>query len=119
MTNTLNTPVEALEYGLPMRVLEYALRDHSGGAGQYRGGNGIRRVYEFLVPATVTINSERRIYAPYGLHGGQSGERGQNHIIHQGDETLIGGKYTARVEPGDRVVIETPGGGGWGTEISI
>lgn len=110
MTNTRNTPVEALEYALPVRVLEYSLREGSGGAGQARGGDGIRRIYEFLVPATVTINSERRIQAPYGLAGGLSGQRGHNSV--GGREA--GGKFTGPVEPGDQVVIETPGGGGWG-----
>jgi N-methylhydantoinase B len=128
MTNTRNTPVEALESALPIRVSEYSLRDGSGGAGLHQGGDGIRRVYEFLAPATVTINSERRIYAPYGLEGGEASEPGENRIIHltpqpslhtrrEGenavDSVSVGGKYTGRVKPGDRVVIETPGGGGW------
>src|SRR5690606_36415567 len=64
MTNTLNTPVEALEYALPLRVLAYGMRKGSGGAGKYRGGDGIQRVYEFLAPAHLTINSQRRVYAP-------------------------------------------------------
>jgi N-methylhydantoinase B len=116
MTNTRNTPVEALEYALPMRVMAYGLRDHSGGAGEHRGGDGIRRVYEFRSPATVTINSERRIYAPYGLQGGEPGQQGENQLIRQQDglTTLLNGKTTFRVEPGDQVVINTPGGGGWG-----
>lgn len=116
MTNTRNTPVEALEYALPIRVIEYSLRDDSGGAGQYRGGDGIRRVYEFLAPAMVTINSERRVYAPYGLQGGKLGKPGHNQIVrtpHGGGET-VGAKHTAQVNAGDRIVIETPGGGGWG-----
>ncbi len=111
MTNTRNTPVEALEYTIPLRVLEYALRESSGGVGQQRGGDGIRRVYEFLVPATVTLNTERRIYSPYGLQGGTPGERGVNQI----NGKTVGGKYSARVQAGDRLSIETPGGGGWGT----
>lgn len=111
MTNTRNTPVEALEYTLPVRVTEYALRENSGGAGQHRGGEGIRRVYEFLAPATVTINSERRIYTPYGLEGGQPGKSGQNQVGGQS----VGAKFTGTVQPGDLVVIETPGGGGWGS----
>jgi N-methylhydantoinase B len=114
MTNTLNTPVEAIEHSLPVRVLEYRLRDDSGGAGKFRGGDGIRRVFEFLAPATITLNSERRIYAPYGLRGGEDGARGENRLVQQGVEHIIGGKFTAQVGPGDRVIIETPGGGGWG-----
>jgi N-methylhydantoinase B len=127
MTNTRNTPVEALEYALPLRVLEYALRDGSGGAGEHRGGDGIRRVYEFLSPATITVNSERRISPPYGLHGGQPGQVGINRILHidlnpdsptygNRNDHIIGGKYTVQVDAGDRVIIETPGGGGWGKE---
>jgi len=114
MTNTRNTPVEAMEYSLPVRVVGYSLRESSGGGGRYRGGDGIRRAFEFLAPATVTINSERRIYAPYGLQGGEPGRVGVNRLVHDGAETIVGSKATARVNPGDRVVIETPGGGGWG-----
>ena len=114
MSNTLNTPVEALEYSLPMRVLRYHLRDDSGGAGRQRGGDGIVREYEMLVPATITINSERRLRAPYGVNGGEPGKRGVNVIIRGGQAEPVGGKYSALVEAGDRVIIETPGGGGWG-----
>jgi len=109
MTNTRNTPVEALEYALPMRVLEYSLRKGSGGAGRHRGGDGIRRVYEFLSPATVTLNSERRIDAPYGINGGAPGQVGVNTVAQQ----QVSGKWTGQVQSGDQVVIETPGGGGW------
>ncbi|MCK4315346.1 MAG: hydantoinase B/oxoprolinase family protein, partial [Anaerolineae bacterium] len=114
MTNTRNTPVEALEYALPMRIVEYSLRDRSGGEGRHRGGDGIRRAYEFLAPVTVTINSERRIYAPYGLQGGEPGQVGSNRVVRKGVETVVGGKYTTQLNAGDRVIIETPGGGGWG-----
>jgi N-methylhydantoinase B len=110
MTNTRNTPVEALEYTLPVRVLEYCLRTDSGGAGLHRGGDGVRRVYAFLAPATVTINSERRVYAPYGLAGGEAGQPGRNQV----GATRVSGKFTGKVEAGDQVIIETPGGGGWG-----
>ncbi len=114
MSNTRNTPIEALEYALPVRVNIYRLRDGSGGAGLHRGGDGIVREYEFLVPATVTINSERRIYSPYGLQGGSSGHSGINRLIRGTEEISLGGKWTGRVQPGDRIVIESPGGGGWG-----
>jgi len=116
MTNTRNTPVEALEYALPVRVVAYSLRDGSGGKGQHCGGDGIRRAYEFLSSATVTINSERRIYAPYGLQGGGPGAVGLNRVVRGEEETVVGGKYAAHLNAGDRVIIETPGGGGWGTE---
>lgn len=117
MTNTRNTPVETLEYALPVRVREYALRPNSGGAGKNRGGEGIRRVYEFLAPAQITINSERRIYAPYGLAGGDAGDSGHNYIIHaDGQAIAISGKYSGIIQAGELVIIETPGGGGWGNQ---
>lgn len=114
MTNTRNTPVEVIEHGLPVRVTAYALRDGSGGEGRFRGGRGIRRAYEFLKGATVTVNSERRLEGPYGLCGGQDGATGINRLIQDGEERAIGGKATIYVKAGDRLVIETPGGGGWG-----
>ena len=114
MTNTRNTPVEALEYSMPMRVLTYELRDDSGGAGLHPGGSGIRREYEFLTPATVTLNTERRIKPPYGLHGGATGVRGRNLLVHKGETIEIGGKWTGTIQSGDRLIVETPGGGGWG-----
>jgi N-methylhydantoinase B len=114
MTNTRNTPVEALEPNVPVRVLQYSLRDGSGGDGRHPGGLGIYREYEFHAPATVTLNSERRRYAPYGLQGGEAGMPGVNHVISGGDETVVGAKATVQVQPGDRLIVETPGGGGWG-----
>ena len=114
MTNTLNTPVEALEPSIPVRVVAYGLRENSGGTGKFRGGDGIRRVYEFLSPATVTINSERRLRAPYGLSGGGVGRRGVNTLVRDGKAKVIGGKATFVAQVGDLLVIETPGGGGWG-----
>ncbi len=114
MTNTLNTPVEALEQELPMRVLEYSLREGSGGAGRHPGGAGIRRCYEFLHPTTVTVNSERRILAPWGLAGGAPGVPGSNRLLRAGQERDLGGKYVTEAQAGDIVIIETPGGGGWG-----
>jgi N-methylhydantoinase B len=116
MTNTRNTPVEALEQGLPVRVTEYALRQQSGGAGQHPGGEGLRRVYEFTASARITLNSERRIQQPYGLSGGQPGAAGRNQLVRvDGTVEDLGGKYTGWVYPGDHIIIETPGGGGWGT----
>ena len=114
MTNTLNTPVEALEYAYPLRVRRYGLRRGSGGAGQQRGGDGLVRDVEFLCPATVTILSERRRMAPYSLQGGEPGKQGRNLLTRQGQEQDLGGKVEARVEPGDVLSLRTPGGGGWG-----
>ncbi|MBC8098364.1 MAG: hydantoinase B/oxoprolinase family protein, partial [Armatimonadetes bacterium] len=115
MTNTLNTPVEALEAVLPLRVLAYELRAESGGLGQQRGGDGIRRTYEFLTNATVTLNTERRRRTPFGLNGGTAGRVGQN-TSKKGDIVeSLGAKAVLHALPGDVLTIETPGGGGWGT----
>ena len=118
MTNTLNTPVEALEYAYPLRVLRYALRKGSGGAGRHRGGDGLVRDVEFLSAATVTILSERRRTRPYGLQGGQAGKPGRNLLVRAGQETDLPGKCEIQVEPGDVLSLRTPGGGGWGEESS-
>jgi N-methylhydantoinase B len=114
MTNTRNTPTESIEAALPFRVTEYRLREDSGGMGQHRGGEGIRRVFEFMTPVTVTLNTERRIFAPYGLNGGASGERGANTLIRDDQSRDLGGRWTGRLLAGDRLIVETPGGGGWG-----
>lgn len=114
MSNTRNTPVEALESSFPLRVEEYSLRDGSGGRGQHQGGEGLVRRVRFLVPVDVTITSERRVHAPYGLHGGESGGPGRNTIIHNNRRTTMRGKVALRLAAGDVILIETPGGGGWG-----
>ncbi len=114
MTNTLNTPVEALERDYPVLVEKYSLRARSGGSGKFRGGEGLVRRMRFLAPVTVTILSERRRFAPYGLFGGQSGRRGQNILFRQGKKKILPGKVVLEVEPGDVIEIRTPGGGGWG-----
>jgi len=114
MTNTRNTPVEAIEKELPVQIAAYSLRQGSGGEGKYRGGEGIKRVYKFLAPAHVTINSERRIHSPYGLQGGKPGMVGNNRLIRDGITLEIEPKASLQVEPGDILVINTPGGGGWG-----
>jgi N-methylhydantoinase B len=115
MTNTLNTPIEALELAFPFRIQRYSLRANSGGAGQRRGGAGVIREYELLAPATVTMLSERRAVAPWGLAGGEPGQVGRNLLIRAGGQTEeLPSKFTVRLAPGDRLRIETPGGGGWG-----
>ena len=117
MTNTLNTPIEALELQFPMRVRRYALRRGSGGEGAYRGGDGIVREVEFLAPATVTLLTDRRRSAPYGLQGGGPGAAGENILYRNGvEEILLPSKVTFRAEPGDILRMLTPGGGGWGAE---
>lgn len=114
MTNSLNTPVEALEYAYPFRVRRYSYRTGSGGAGQYRGGDGIVREIELLDPAKVTLLTDRRVFAPYGLAGGEPGALGRSLLIRDGDETVLAGKCSIDAKAGDVIRIETPGGGGWG-----
>jgi len=114
MTNTRNTPVEALENYLPIRVNRYSLRKGSGGRGEFKGGEGIVREFEFQVPARVNILSERRKFPPYGLAGGKPGKRGKNILIRGGKRLLLGGKASFRVGPNDVLIVETPGGGGYG-----
>jgi N-methylhydantoinase B len=114
MTNTLNTSIEALEYAYPVRVRRYGLRRGSGGAGTHQGGHGLVREIEFLCPAIVTLLTERRRTAPYGLAGGEPGARGRNLLIRGGKELAQPSKTMLQVEPGDLLSMRTPGGGGWG-----
>jgi N-methylhydantoinase B len=114
MTNTLNTPVEALEYAYPFRITQYCLRQKTGGPGDFQGGEGVTREIEFLHEAQVTILSDRRQTKPYGLAGGLPGNTGRNVLIREGEETVLPGKMQLEVRAGDRLRIETPGGGGYG-----
>ncbi len=116
MSNTLNTPIEAFEYAYPMRITAYRLREHSGGTGQWRGGDGLVRQITFEVPTTVTLLTERRVTSPYGLQGGEPGVRGENRLWHEGQETLLPGKVHFQAAAGDRLTILSPGGGGWGLQ---
>jgi N-methylhydantoinase B/oxoprolinase/acetone carboxylase alpha subunit len=115
MSNTRNTPIEAIEQYLPIRIREYGIRRGSGGVGKWRGGDGIVREYEALAEISVTILSERRTFRPYGAQGGSSGEAGRNILIRDGVEQLLPAKVELRLRPGDRLRIETPGGGGYGS----
>jgi N-methylhydantoinase B/oxoprolinase/acetone carboxylase alpha subunit len=118
MTNTRDTPVEALERALPMRVRRYGLRAGSGGAGTYPGGDGIDRELELLEPATLSLVTERRASRPWGLEGGEPGAPGENWLIPQGDESgaqRLPDKCTVLLAPGDVVRLLTPGGGGYGS----
>ncbi|MEA1931771.1 MAG: hydantoinase B/oxoprolinase family protein [Euryarchaeota archaeon] len=110
MTNTLNTPIEALEAEYPLRVTRYALRPDSGGRGRYRGGHGIERQLETEVPATVSLLTERRRHRPRGVAGGEDGACGENLV----DGEPVGAKTTIEVEAGTTVTVRTPGGGGHG-----
>ncbi|MGN6187789.1 MAG: hydantoinase B/oxoprolinase family protein [Conexibacter sp.] len=110
MSNTLNTPVEALELEFPLRVTEYALRRGSGGAGRFRGGDGVVREVEALAPMTYSLLTERRRHAPPGADGGEPGARGRNLL----DGRELAPKALGTLAPGQRLRIETPGGGGQG-----
>lgn len=118
MTNSLNTPSEAMEYAYPMRVRRYAIRRGSGGGGQFRGGDGIVREVELLTDATVTILSDRRRIQPYGLNGGESGALGRTVLISSNGERVLAGKDSTHARAGDRIRIESPGGGGYGRKTN-
>jgi N-methylhydantoinase B len=110
MTNTLNTPIEIFESTYPARVRRYAVRRGSGGAGEHRGGDGLVREYEFLAPASVTLLTDRREFAPWGSSGGDAGATGRNFL----NERALPGRIELEVVRGDCLRLETPGGGGWG-----
>ena len=115
MTNSLNTPVEALEYAYPFRVTEYSLRRGSGGRGEQKGGDGVVREIEVLTDAEVTLLADRRRTAPYGLSGGDAGKCGRSIVIREnGVQEELPGKTSVRLRHGERIRIESPGGGGWG-----
>ncbi|HWX53538.1 MAG TPA: hydantoinase B/oxoprolinase family protein [Verrucomicrobiae bacterium] len=115
MTNSLNTPAEALEYAYPLRVTAYSLRRGSGGTGKFRGGDGIVREVELLADAEVTLLADRRSRGPYGLQGGADGAAGRTEVIHNdGKPETLPGKTSVRLKKGERIRIESPGGGGWG-----
>jgi len=110
MTNSLNTPAEALEYAYPLRVREYRLRKGSGGVGKHRGGDGVVREIETLVLSRMSLLCDRRKHGPYGLFGGEDGAVGRNQI----NNREVPGKSSHQLKAGDRIRLETPGGGGWG-----
>ncbi|HLM19835.1 MAG TPA: hydantoinase B/oxoprolinase family protein, partial [Acidimicrobiia bacterium] len=120
MTNTLDTPVEALERALPLRVRRYGLRRGSGGAGTHAGGDGIWRDLEVLAATEVSLVTERRTAAPPGLAGGAPGAVGENWLLPAGDESRarrLPDKCTVHLAPGDVLRVLTPGGGGWGPPV--
>jgi 5-oxoprolinase (ATP-hydrolysing) len=115
MTNTRITDAEVLEARHPVRLLRFALRCGSGGAGRWRGGDGLERHYEFCAPVTVSLLTERRTISPWGLAGGEAGARGRNSVERSaGRVEEVAGKATISMETGDRLRVETPGGGGFG-----
>lgn len=114
MSNTMNTPIEALEYAYPIRIYAYRLRRGSGGAGKYRGGDGLERELVFETPTEVTLLTDRRRHPPYGLQGGHPGLPGENLLIRDGVERALPGKVRFTAAPGDHLRVSSPGGGGWG-----
>jgi N-methylhydantoinase B len=117
MSNTLNTPVEALERAYPFRVTRYQLRRGSGGRGLHQGGDGLVREVELLAPAEVTLLTERRQSGPPGAAGGEAGAPGENQLVRDGIPAPLPGKVTFHASIGDRVSIASPGGGGWGQPV--
>jgi N-methylhydantoinase B len=116
MTNTRNTPIEALEREFPIRIRKYQFRDGSGGSGGNHGGDGIVREYEILEPTRCTILSGHRLDGPPGSNGGTPGSPGRNVLVRDGVENALPGRVMIDLCPGDILRIETPGGGGWGEE---
>jgi N-methylhydantoinase B len=114
MTNSLNTPAEALEYAYPLRVRRYSYRPLSGGAGHYRGGDGLIREIELLADAQLTLLTDRRKFPPYGLWGGQPGALGKTSLVTADETRTLPAKCSLQAAKGSVVRIETPGGGGWG-----
>ncbi|MBT8403242.1 MAG: hydantoinase B/oxoprolinase family protein [Gemmatimonadetes bacterium] len=115
MSNSLNTPIEALEHAYPFRVVHYSIRRGSGGAGRAPGGDGLRRDLELVGDAQVTLLTERRLAGPSGFAGGENGAPGANVLIRDGTENPLPGKVTFDARAGDIVSVRSPGGGGWGT----
>jgi N-methylhydantoinase B len=114
MTNSLNTPVEVLEHACPVRVRRYGLRRGSGGAGRWRGGDGVVREIEFLTDVDVGLLSDRRKIPPYGLAGGAPGKCGRTLLLRGTRVQELPSKVGLRLQAGDALRIESPGGGGWG-----
>ncbi|PWY83243.1 hypothetical protein BO94DRAFT_519956 [Aspergillus sclerotioniger CBS 115572] len=119
MTNTRITDAEVYELRYPVILRQFSIRKGSGGKGLYRGGDGVIRELEFRIPLSASMLSERRVYRPYGLAGGEAGQAGLNLYVKKeldGTERVIniGGKMELKVQPGERIIIHTPGGGGWG-----
>ncbi|MGB1706865.1 MAG: hydantoinase B/oxoprolinase family protein, partial [Rubripirellula sp.] len=118
MTNTRITDPEILESRLPVRLRRFSIRRDSGGSGHHRGGDGMIREFEFLKPLVISLLTGRRTFGPYGASGGQSGKAGENLLVHQGKTESLAATASLSVVAGDRLIIKTPGGGGWG-ETSV
>jgi 5-oxoprolinase (ATP-hydrolysing) len=119
MTNTRITDPEVLEHRYPVRLERFAIRRHSGGKGHYRGGDGVVREITFLQPAAVSLLSQHRVEGPFGMNGGEPGARGRQTLVRAGGQIVeLRGIDACDAKPGDRIIIETPGGGGWGNSTS-
>lgn len=119
MTNTGNTPIEILESHYPIEILEYSLIDNSEGLGQHNGGRGIRRSFKVNSnDVKVSLLTERRKFAPYGIFGGKNGRKGYNILVKDSKSIVLPSKTTFQIEKGDIIIIETPGGGGYGNQNS-
>jgi 5-oxoprolinase (ATP-hydrolysing) len=120
MTNSRITDPEVLEHRFPVLLETFEIRDGSGGAGRYRGGDGVRRWIRFLEPMTATILSNRRLVPPFGLEGGEAGLPGRNFVQRpDGSIEVLGSTQSVSMEAGDVFVIETPGGGGFGRKLAL
>lgn len=114
MTNTAITDPEIIEQRYPVRLRQFAIRRASGGQGQWHGGDGVIREFEFLTPLTVSLLTQHRVEVPFGLHGGEAGHPGRQTLLRDGQSTTLKSCTSFAVQVGDRVIIETPGGGAWG-----
>jgi N-methylhydantoinase B len=115
MTNTSNTPIEAIEREYPLRVVRYEIADDTGGAGRHRGGNGLIRTLEFTEgSAQATLLADRHAVRPPGARGGGPGACGRHTLSRRDSESTLGAKVSLSLEPGDVLSIQTPGGGGYG-----
>ncbi len=117
MTNSLNTPVEALEQAYPLRVLEYAVRRGSGGAGKHRGGDGVVREIQVIGPTEASLLTDRYLRPPAGARGGEPARSGCAWVVRNGRAKRLGSKVRLKLLPGDSLRLATPGGGGWGRKL--
>lgn len=115
MTNTAITDPEIIEQRYPVRLRQFAIRRGSGGDGQWHGGDGVVREFEFTAPLTVSLLTQHRVEQPFGMHEGHPGQKGQQRLLREGIELVLDGSTSFEVQKGDRIIIETPGGGGWGS----
>ena len=115
MTNTRITDAEVVEHRYPVRVERFEIREGSGGAGRWRGGDGVVRELTFLAPMSLSVLTQHRVERPFGMEGGEPGATGRQRVVRaSGEEVELGPVDGCEVEPGDRLLLETPGGGGWG-----